>query len=300
MIPNFVGADTAAWHLAQTDGVEAARRRSRPIRTRRRSRSGCGRSTRARLVFAPVPYLTAEFPLPPARPREAEGRRASASSWPPRRRASSSMATASSSTRSRRSISASAARWRSPAPAAAPARAPASPISRPAIFRELGIVTADNADGNHGAFEPTRRRCPRADAEPRLTARFRRDRKRTDPHRQHRDPPDGRRLGQGTARPVRDHPVPDAPARRDAERAGSPPDGDRRARGAGRSRGRVRPLRGGAGRPTTSRCSTSCSLAAPTTIRYGMGENLYGIDAIRAYRAGAPVGRAAAPARATP
>lgn len=28
--------------------------------------------------------------------------------------------------------------------------------------------------------------------------------------------------------------------------------------------------------------------AAPTTIRYGMGENLYGIDAIRAYRLARP------------
>ncbi len=28
--------------------------------------------------------------------------------------------------------------------------------------------------------------------------------------------------------------------------------------------------------------------AAPTTIRYGMGENLYGIDAIRAYRLSRP------------
>ncbi|MDP3316351.1 MAG: hypothetical protein Q8M47_09830, partial [Devosia sp.] len=61
MIPNFVGADTAAWHLAQTEEWQRAKTIKTnpdapqiPIRLRA--------LYQGKLVFAPVPYLTAEFP----------------------------------------------------------------------------------------------------------------------------------------------------------------------------------------------------------------------------------------------
>ena len=61
MIPNFVGADVAAWHLAQTPEWKAARTVKTnpdapqiPIRIRA--------LYEGKLVFAPVPYLTREFP----------------------------------------------------------------------------------------------------------------------------------------------------------------------------------------------------------------------------------------------
>lgn len=61
MIPNFVGADIAAWHLAQTPEWKAARTVKTnpdapqiPIRVRA--------LYEGKLVFAPVPYLTLEFP----------------------------------------------------------------------------------------------------------------------------------------------------------------------------------------------------------------------------------------------
>jgi 5-formyltetrahydrofolate cyclo-ligase len=61
MIPNFVGADIAAWHLAQTPEWQAAKTVKTnpdapqiPIRIRA--------LYEGKLVFAPVPYLTREFP----------------------------------------------------------------------------------------------------------------------------------------------------------------------------------------------------------------------------------------------
>jgi len=61
MIPNFVGADTAAWHLAQTDAWKAAKtvktnpdHAQTPIRIRALYE---GKS-----VYTPVPYLTKDFP----------------------------------------------------------------------------------------------------------------------------------------------------------------------------------------------------------------------------------------------
>lgn len=61
MIPNFVGADVAAWHLAQTPEWKAAKTVKTnpdapqiPIRIRA--------LYEGKLVFAPVPYLTREFP----------------------------------------------------------------------------------------------------------------------------------------------------------------------------------------------------------------------------------------------
>jgi 5-formyltetrahydrofolate cyclo-ligase len=61
MIPNFVGADIAAWHLAQTPEWKAARTIKTnpdapqiPIRIRA--------LYEGKLVFAPVPYLTRDFP----------------------------------------------------------------------------------------------------------------------------------------------------------------------------------------------------------------------------------------------
>lgn len=61
MIPNFVGADVAAWHLAQTDTWKAARTIKTnpdapqiPIRLRA--------LYEGKTVYAPVPYLTKEFP----------------------------------------------------------------------------------------------------------------------------------------------------------------------------------------------------------------------------------------------
>jgi 5-formyltetrahydrofolate cyclo-ligase len=61
MIPNFVGADQAAWHLAQTPEWQAAKTVKTnpdaaqiPIRIRA--------LYEGKLVFAPVPYLTREFP----------------------------------------------------------------------------------------------------------------------------------------------------------------------------------------------------------------------------------------------
>ncbi len=61
MIPNFVGADVAAWHLAQTPAWKAARTVKTnpdapqiPIRIRA--------LYEGKLVFAPVPYLTQDFP----------------------------------------------------------------------------------------------------------------------------------------------------------------------------------------------------------------------------------------------
>ena len=61
MIPNFVGADVAAWHLAQTAEWKAARTVKTnpdapqiPIRIRA--------LYEGKLVFAPVPYLTQHFP----------------------------------------------------------------------------------------------------------------------------------------------------------------------------------------------------------------------------------------------
>ncbi len=61
MIPNFVGADIAAWHLAQTPEWKAARTVKTnpdapqiPIRIRA--------LYEGKLVFAPVPYLTQDFP----------------------------------------------------------------------------------------------------------------------------------------------------------------------------------------------------------------------------------------------
>jgi 5-formyltetrahydrofolate cyclo-ligase len=61
MIPNFVGADTAAWHLAQTPEWKAARAIKTnpdapqiPIRLRA--------LYEGKIVYAPVPYLTRDFP----------------------------------------------------------------------------------------------------------------------------------------------------------------------------------------------------------------------------------------------
>lgn len=61
MIPNFVGADVAAWRLAQTPEWKAAKTVKTnpdapqiPIRIRA--------LYEGKLVFAPVPYLTREFP----------------------------------------------------------------------------------------------------------------------------------------------------------------------------------------------------------------------------------------------
>lgn len=61
MIPNFVGADMAAWRLAQTPEWKAARtvktnpdQAQMPIRLRA--------LYEGKLLFAPVPYLTREFP----------------------------------------------------------------------------------------------------------------------------------------------------------------------------------------------------------------------------------------------
>jgi len=61
MIPNFVGADVDAWHLAQTDAWKAAKTVKTnpdapqiPIRIRA--------LYEGKLVFAPVPYLTQDFP----------------------------------------------------------------------------------------------------------------------------------------------------------------------------------------------------------------------------------------------
>ncbi len=61
MIPNFVGADVAAWHLAQTEEWQRAKTIKTnpdapqiPIRLRA--------LYQGKQVFAPVPYLTAEFP----------------------------------------------------------------------------------------------------------------------------------------------------------------------------------------------------------------------------------------------
>ncbi len=61
MIPNFVGADLAAWHLAQTDEWKSARTVKTnpdhpqiPIRIRA--------LYEGKTVYTPVPYLTREFP----------------------------------------------------------------------------------------------------------------------------------------------------------------------------------------------------------------------------------------------
>lgn len=61
MIPNFSGADTAAWHLAQTDAWKAARtvktnpdHAQTPIRIRA--------LYDGKVVYTPVPYLTKDFP----------------------------------------------------------------------------------------------------------------------------------------------------------------------------------------------------------------------------------------------
>ncbi len=61
MIPNFVGADMAAWHLAQTEAWKAARtvktnpdHAQTPIRIRA--------LYEGKTVYAPVPYLTQDFP----------------------------------------------------------------------------------------------------------------------------------------------------------------------------------------------------------------------------------------------
>jgi 5-formyltetrahydrofolate cyclo-ligase len=61
MIPNFVGADFAAWHLAQTDAWKQARTVKTnpdapqiPIRIRA--------LYEGKTVYAPVPYLTRDFP----------------------------------------------------------------------------------------------------------------------------------------------------------------------------------------------------------------------------------------------
>ncbi|MGV8856363.1 MAG: 5-formyltetrahydrofolate cyclo-ligase [Devosia sp.] len=61
MIPNFVGADLAAWHLAHTDAWKAARtiktnpdHAQTPIRIRA--------LYDGKIVYTPVPYLTLDFP----------------------------------------------------------------------------------------------------------------------------------------------------------------------------------------------------------------------------------------------
>jgi 5-formyltetrahydrofolate cyclo-ligase len=61
MIPNFVGADVAAWRLAQTDAWKAARtvktnpdHAQTPIRIRA--------LYEGKVVYTPVPYLTRDFP----------------------------------------------------------------------------------------------------------------------------------------------------------------------------------------------------------------------------------------------
>ena len=61
MIPNFVGADLAAWHLAQTPEWKAARTVKTnpdapqiPIRIRA--------LYEGKIVYTPVPYLTHDFP----------------------------------------------------------------------------------------------------------------------------------------------------------------------------------------------------------------------------------------------
>src|SRR6218665_3775985 len=74
MIPNFVGADVAAWRLAQTDAWKAAKtvktnpdHAQTPIRIRA--------LYEGKVVYTPVPYLTKEFPylrLDPAKLTAAE------------------------------------------------------------------------------------------------------------------------------------------------------------------------------------------------------------------------------------
>ncbi|UJW85357.1 5-formyltetrahydrofolate cyclo-ligase [Devosia sp. SL43] len=61
MIPNFVGADVAAWHLTQTDAWKTARtvktnpdHAQTPIRIRA--------LYEGKTVYTPVPYLTKDFP----------------------------------------------------------------------------------------------------------------------------------------------------------------------------------------------------------------------------------------------
>ncbi|MEM1376607.1 MAG: 5-formyltetrahydrofolate cyclo-ligase [Pseudomonadota bacterium] len=60
-IPNFIGADTAAWHLAQTDAWKRARTvkcnpdpPQIPVRLRA--------LYEGKVLYAPVPYLTKDFP----------------------------------------------------------------------------------------------------------------------------------------------------------------------------------------------------------------------------------------------
>lgn len=60
-IPNFIGADTAAWHLAQTEAWQRARTvkcnpdpPQIPVRLRA--------LYEGKMLYAPVPYLTREFP----------------------------------------------------------------------------------------------------------------------------------------------------------------------------------------------------------------------------------------------
>ncbi|KFL32658.1 5-formyltetrahydrofolate cyclo-ligase [Devosia riboflavina] len=74
MIPNFSGADVAAWHLAQTDAWKSARtvktnpdHAQTPIRIRALYED--------KVVYTPVPYLTKDFPylrLDPAKLTVAE------------------------------------------------------------------------------------------------------------------------------------------------------------------------------------------------------------------------------------
>lgn len=71
-IPNFIGADMAAWHLAQTDAWRQAKTvkcnpdpPQIPVRLRA--------LYEGKVLYAPVPYLTREFPylrIDPARLRE--------------------------------------------------------------------------------------------------------------------------------------------------------------------------------------------------------------------------------------
>ena len=204
MIPNFVGADMAAWHLAQTPEWQRAKTVKTnpdapqiPIRLRA--------LYEGKIVFAPVPYLTRDFPYLRIDPRKMIEKGISFEL------AATSQGFVEHGDRIGfedvdiidfcvvGSVAVSRAGGRT-------GKGAGFADLETAIFRELGklpdttpVVTTVHSSQLVGD-DVRRHRVPR------LAARHGRDRARADPHRLHCGEADGRRLGPRAARPVRDHP----------------------------------------------------------------------------------------------
>ena len=151
MIPNFVGADVAAWRLAQTPRVEGGAKTVKtnpdapqiPIRLRA--------LYEGKIVYAPVPYLTREFPYLRLDPEKLKAKGVSfelAATVAGLRRArrADRLRGCRAARFLRRRLRRGHARR-----AAAPARAPASPTSRRRSSASSASCRRQHADRHHAS-----------------------------------------------------------------------------------------------------------------------------------------------------